>query len=1148
MKAKLLILCLSVASLFLGDKLNAQDLYFTPDIINILSDNNCLGCHGTAGGLNLNTYAQALAGGNSCGPAFVAGDPDSSPLVNKIDPSVPVCSGGTMPPSGSVSAEDIASIRLWIEQGALETAPTVCEDLVISAYVEGSSQNKCIELFNGTENDIDLATYTIDVYSNGNTEANTNFALEGTIAAGGYFLVCHGEADLPGITVDFAANLNFNGNDAVALNNGTANVDVVGQIGINPEAEAWINGDCSTENSTLIKLADNSLCGFGANDGTSDFDEALGSLYTCFPSNDVTQLNSYVEPIACPTLSLAEGATAEITACAGDEITLDVVVTEATADDIVWSDGSTGTSISTGVLTSDCEDITLTFTASVAAGTVDGCEEVSVTYTVNVFPDLTAGAELSIDDESCTVSIINACESANLTFTVNDGDVQEGSSYTAAAGENSSVNFFIGDDACGNTATFSTDISCPDVPTPCPTLSLPDDVNAEITACAGDEITLDVVVTEATADDVLWSDGSTGTSISTGILTSDCEGSNLTFTASVAAGTVEDCEEVSVTYTITVLPDLTAGAELSIDDANCTISLINACEAANVTFNVNDGDVQEGSSYTAAAGENSSVNFFIGEDACGNTATFSTDISCPDVPTPCPTLSLPDDVNAEITACAGDEITLDVVVTEATADDVLWSDGSTGTSISTGILTSDCEGSNLTFTASVAAGTVEDCEEVSVTYTITVLPDLTAGAELSIDDANCTISLINACEAANVTFNVNDGDVQEGSSYTAAAGENSSVNFFIGEDACGNTATFSSDISCEDVATPCAELSAVGETSLTICAGESIDLNVAVANGDASTVSWSNDAAGATTTYIAAQTTDCDGFTDVISATYVDNTGGDCPETISIDFTITVLPNPSDVVSLEINTQSCSINLLNACDGFEVSYVVDGGEAQAGTTYQAFASSFSEVTFTATGQCGTATLDAILDCETVPIELLGNINGYVLDNGNLLKWATASEYNNAFFTLSSSADGKNFETIATITGAGTSNFTQNYEFLDRNAKAGTTYYQLTQTDFDGTSKDLGIINLRRGSDNLSNLNVYPIPSSDVVNLNFDSAISQDLTVKIYDLTGKLVAEKIATTIVGNNVLPININTYIAGTYFITINNESVNVSAKFVKY
>ena len=83
---------------------------------------------------------------------------------------------------------------------------------------------------------------------------------------------------------------------------------------------------------------------------------------------------------------------------------------------------------------------------------------------------------------------------------------------------------------------------------------------------------------------------------------------------------------------------------------------------------------------------------------------------------------------------------------------------------------------------------------------------------------------------------------------------------------------------------------------------------------------------------------------------------------------------------------------------------------------------------------------------------------------------------------------------------------------------------------------------------MSNLNVYPIPSSDVVNLNFDSAISQDLTVKIYDLTGKLVAEKIATTIVGNNVLPININTYIAGTYFITINNESVNVSAKFVKY
>ncbi|MGB1204273.1 MAG: T9SS type A sorting domain-containing protein [Chitinophagales bacterium] len=813
MKAKLLILCFSIASLFLSDKLNAQDLYFTPDIINILDDNNCLGCHGSSGGLNLNTYAQALAGGNNCGPAFIPFDAENSSLITKIDPSVPTCAGGAMPPSGSVSADDIASIRLWIEQGALESAPVVCEDLLISAYVEGSSQNKCIELFNGTENDIDLATYSIDVYSNGNTEANSSFTLEGTIAAGGYFLVCHAEADLAGITVDFAANLNYNGNDAVALNNGMMNIDVIGEIGVNPEEEAWINGDCSTANNTLIKMSDDSLCGFGSADGTGDFSAALGNLYNCFPSNDVTQLNSFSEPILCPTLTL------------------------------------------------------------------------------------------------------------------------------------------------------------------------PDDVEAEITVCAGEEVFLDVVVTETTADNVLWSDGSTGTSISTGILVSDCEGTTLTFTASVAGGTVDGCED-----------------------------------------------------------------------------------------------------------------------------------------------------------------------EVSVTYTVIVLPDLTVGAELNIDDESCTISITNFCEAASITFTVNDGEVQAGSSYTAMAGEMSDVNFFIGDDICDNTATFSSAISCPDVVEPCAELSAVSETTVTICSNESIDLSVAVANGDVSMVSWSNGEMGATASYVASQVTDCDGFTDILTATYVDNTGGECPETITVDFMIMVLPNPNDVVSLEVNTASCAINLLNACDDFEVSYIVDGGEAQTGTTYQALASSFHEVVFIATSSCGTATLDAILDCETVPIELLGNINGYVLETGNLLKWATASEYNNAFFTLSSSIDGKNFETIAKKTGAGTSNLTKNYEFLDSNAKAGTTYYQLTQTDFDGTSKDLGIINLRRENNHIGNLNVYPIPSSDVVNLNFDSAISQEVTIKIYDLTGKLVAEKAATTIVGNNVLPLNIDTYIAGTYFVTINNENINMSAKFVKY
>src|ERR671916_415889 len=65
-------------------------------------------------------------------------------------------------------------------------APT---DLFISEYVEGSSNNKAIELFNGTGSPVDLTAggYQLQLYFNGSTTP-TNVALSGTVAAGDAFV------------------------------------------------------------------------------------------------------------------------------------------------------------------------------------------------------------------------------------------------------------------------------------------------------------------------------------------------------------------------------------------------------------------------------------------------------------------------------------------------------------------------------------------------------------------------------------------------------------------------------------------------------------------------------------------------------------------------------------------------------------------------------------------------------------------------------------------------------------------------------------------------------------------------------------------------------------------------------------------------
>lgn len=70
----------------------------------------CGACHGSFGGLDLSTYAGALAGGVS-GPAVVAGDPGASILVLRQQ------EGGH---PGQLSPEDLALVVEWIEAGAPE--------------------------------------------------------------------------------------------------------------------------------------------------------------------------------------------------------------------------------------------------------------------------------------------------------------------------------------------------------------------------------------------------------------------------------------------------------------------------------------------------------------------------------------------------------------------------------------------------------------------------------------------------------------------------------------------------------------------------------------------------------------------------------------------------------------------------------------------------------------------------------------------------------------------------------------------------------------------------------------------------------------------------------------------------------------------
>ena len=113
------------------------------------------------------------------------------------------------------------------------SANAAAADLIISEYVEGSSSNKAVEIYNGTESAVDLSQYSIELYTNGKTSPNNTMKLQGELAPGTTYVIVNAQAvaELKGKSQTQGAITNFNGDDILVLKKGDAVVDSIGQIG-----------------------------------------------------------------------------------------------------------------------------------------------------------------------------------------------------------------------------------------------------------------------------------------------------------------------------------------------------------------------------------------------------------------------------------------------------------------------------------------------------------------------------------------------------------------------------------------------------------------------------------------------------------------------------------------------------------------------------------------------------------------------------------------------------------------------------------------------------------------------------------------------------------------------------------------------------
>ncbi len=146
-------------------------------------------------------------------------------------------------------------------------------ELIISEYVEGSSNNKALEFYNSGSQVLDLSAYRVEFYFNGASAAGRSIDLSGSLAPGKTFVLANGVADpaLLALASQRVEGSWFNGNDAVLLRRrGGEILDSLGQVGFNP-GTTWGSGDVQTLDRSLVRKAD---IGDGDSDPSDAFDPA----------------------------------------------------------------------------------------------------------------------------------------------------------------------------------------------------------------------------------------------------------------------------------------------------------------------------------------------------------------------------------------------------------------------------------------------------------------------------------------------------------------------------------------------------------------------------------------------------------------------------------------------------------------------------------------------------------------------------------------------------------------------------------------------------------------------------------------------------------------------------------------------------------
>lgn len=834
---------------------------------------------------------------------------------------------------------------------------------------------------------------------------------------------------------------------------------------------------------------------------------------------------------------------------------------------------------------------------------VVGCQDQSDEFTVSVYPNIAVTA----NNGTCSASVSVNCPNFEVSYVVGAGPSVIGSVYNATAGESGTVTFTViqadAPAACV-TATATASFDCPLIQ--CSVLDGTQSV-APSAICSGQGLTLSsgsVVDNSFTGGTVTWVYGTTadfdayteGTLFS-GTLPDNMGCDAMTYYLKARLDGIAECEDQSDAFMVMVYPAIIAEVA---QDA-CGAIVMAGCDYEVMWDNTTTGESGVGSSYTAIPGESALVIFTVSQvgapSACVSLTLFA-ELNCPEIPcTPndagaCDVMLLSSLEGGRTSACSGDgfmAMAIGVAVNDPnyTSGFILYSDladpaGSLLSFNTDGVFANDGSypvGETLYIASAVltipfGANFSGDCSALSEPEEVMFLAPLTielVGYDCDFDSGTYTATLSISGGDGNYSIN---GMAIAGSSYISGAIPSGGTYNFVVTDGAGCVSNIGGEYVC--VVAPQPPVAENATYTLSILAGlgtYSLADLTSDPNGDALTYVILGyepstggildfDAATGIFTFLA----DVSAVGQSVVITYTVSDGDFAPVQATVTLNITdqltceLLAPISAVLAVEVNQPAMVYTLyINVTGGLpdidDTEYTVTLNDGTNNLVQQAAGSSvtvFENVPAASPSLVAAITITDELGCslsleEAISISLSVEIlsfTGEVLDNGNLLRWATASEINNDHFTLLRAADGIHYTAIATLNGAGNSSTTHGYDFLDKTAPAGLSYYRLDQTDMDGTTRTASYLTLTRGATGLQVVSISPVPASDVVSITFNGQTTDNTVATVFDVTGRMVETR---QVSGINQLQLNVQHYAAGTYFLTLQNADGTATVKFVK-